>query len=229
MSGEIVVVGMGPGPEKYLTLEARKLLLGTPEIFFRFSGHPVYAWLEDRGKTCHSFEYLYTQRGATYNRIYRTIDEVLIKSAQKFDRVVYALPGNPYVFEVTPHWLKQMAEPAGVSVRIVAGLSFLEQLYIDLEGFTKILATLYVPPIRHPWEWAAKSKTGGTKATEAEIGRKPATRRTPVEKAGAQRPNAEASRRASGRRATVDGRAAGGTKKTAEWAAASRSSARRGR
>ncbi len=247
MDNEIIVVGMGPGPVKYLTLEAYELLLDTEQVFFRFSGHPVHIYLKEQGKECLSFDYLYHQPGISYDRIYKTIDQALVKSAKLYGKVVYALPGNPYVFELTPKWLKTMAEEEGVSVRIVPGMSFLEELYVDLEvdpeaglqilnacafsyygdypfteklglligqvglppglnprdstdnvralthcllkkfppdhsvtliwssgmpdyvntqrtfplaelpeqsGFTKILATLYVPPIQPPWEWA---------------------------------------------------------------------------
>jgi uncharacterized protein YabN with tetrapyrrole methylase and pyrophosphatase domain len=58
MKDEIIVVGMGPGPVKYLTQEARDLLLATEQVYFRFSGHPVYRWLREQGKECLCFDFL---------------------------------------------------------------------------------------------------------------------------------------------------------------------------
>jgi len=115
-----------------LTQEARDVLLGAKEIYFRASDHPVYQWLRRRGKDCVSFDPLYAVPGVTYDKVYRTIISALIKAARK-SRVVYALPGNPVVFEKTPAWLKEEAGGQGVAVRIVAGLSFLELAYQALE------------------------------------------------------------------------------------------------
>lgn len=133
MSGEIIVVGMGPGQVKYLTQEVKEILLESEQVFFRFSSHPVYAWLREQGKECVSFDFLYNQKGITYDRVYKTIDQALVKTAKKHGRAVYALPGNPYVFELTPKWLKVMCEKEGVELRVVPGMSFLEELYVELE------------------------------------------------------------------------------------------------
>ena len=111
MGGEIIVVGMGPGPVKYLTREASDLLLAEDEIYFRMSGHPVYDWLRGRGKECVSFDPLYGQPGITYDKVYRLITRTLVKAASKKGRVVYALPGNPVVFEKTPFWMRDDAGP----------------------------------------------------------------------------------------------------------------------
>jgi len=133
MGNEIIVVGMGPGPVKYLTQEARDVLLAEQEIFFRLSVHPVYQWLRDQGKDCVSFDALYNQSGISYERIYKTINQALVKTAKKQGRAVYALPGHPYVFEKTPRMLRQAAHPQGVEVKVVTGLSFIEMIYQELE------------------------------------------------------------------------------------------------
>ena len=128
---EIVVVGMGPGPVDQLTKEAERILFEEKEVYFRFSGHPVFQWLRGQGKECYSFDYLYSVSGMTYNKVYETILATLMKSAQKFGRVVYALPGNPCVFETTPRWLRDRAGE-DIQVRVIAGLSFLEIMYLEL-------------------------------------------------------------------------------------------------
>jgi tetrapyrrole methylase family protein/MazG family protein len=132
MSSEIIVVGMGPGPVKFLTQEATDILLAEKEIYFRVGDHPVYHWLRDQGKDCISFEPIYAQPGITYDKVYQTINKTLVKAAGQSGRVVYALPGNPVVFEKTPERLRAEAGDE-VSIRIVAGLSFLEVIYQELE------------------------------------------------------------------------------------------------
>jgi tetrapyrrole methylase family protein/MazG family protein len=130
---EIVVVGLGPGPVERLTLEAKSALSGARQVYFRFSVHPVFEWLKGQGVECISFDYIYSQPGITYDRIYRLINQALIKEAKRRGRVVYALPGNPCVFEKSPHQLKEECKPEGISVRVIPGMSFLELLYIELE------------------------------------------------------------------------------------------------
>ncbi len=130
---EIVVVGLGPGPVENLTQEARSALVEAKEVYFRFSAHPVFEWLKGQGVECISFDYIYAQPGITYDRIYRLINRALIKEAKRHGRVVYALPGNPYVFEKTPRWLKDDCKSESVSVRVIPGMSFLEHLYVELE------------------------------------------------------------------------------------------------
>jgi len=133
MGGEIIVVGMGPGPVKYLTAEARDTLLAAEEVYFRFSGHPVYQWLRGQGKECVSFDPLYALPGVSYDKVYVMINRTLIKAAQASGRVVYALPGSPVVFEKTPRWLRAMAGKEGVEVKVIVGISFLEMMYQVLE------------------------------------------------------------------------------------------------
>jgi tetrapyrrole methylase family protein/MazG family protein len=130
---EVIVVGMGPGPVNLLTLEAREVLLAEKEIYFRLSAHPVCLWLQDQGKDCVCFDFLYRQPGIDYERVYKTINSALVKVAKKHGRAVYALPGNPAVFEKTTRWLKRLAEAAAVEVRTVVGMSFLETIYLELD------------------------------------------------------------------------------------------------
>jgi tetrapyrrole methylase family protein/MazG family protein len=130
---EIVVVGVGPGPVEQLTGEAREALLGAGQVYFRFSAHPVFEWLKSKGVECISFDHIYSQPGITYDRIYRLINKALIKEARRRGRVTYALPGNPYVFEKTPRWLKGECRSEGVKVMVIPGMSFLEYIYKELE------------------------------------------------------------------------------------------------
>jgi tetrapyrrole methylase family protein/MazG family protein len=131
MKGEIVVVGGGPGPVKHLTWEARDILLAERELFFRVCDHPVHAWLREQGKEVVSFDPLYHEPGISYEKVYEIIVRTLLAAARQKGRVVYVVPGHPYVFEKTPRRLLAASE-GEVAVRVVPGLSFLEATYAEL-------------------------------------------------------------------------------------------------
>ncbi len=132
MEPEILVVGTGPGPVSLLTREAEGELLAAEKVFFRMSAHPVYRWLEERGKLLVCFDRIYMTPKLTYPQVYEFIVEALIKEATVRGRAVYALPGNPWVFESTTGWLQRDAPAKGIAVRVVPGMSFLELVYAEL-------------------------------------------------------------------------------------------------
>lgn len=132
MVPEIVIVGTGPGPIKYLTREAENELCSADRVFFRMSGHPVCYWLKDQGKDILCFDLIYATPRFTYRDVYVFITSTLVKEAQLRGRAVYALPGNPSVFEATTSLLKRDAEAQGILTRVVPGLSFLELIYVEL-------------------------------------------------------------------------------------------------
>lgn len=126
-----MIVGTGPGPIEYLTCEARKILEDAPRILFRYTYDPVAKWLIASGKDFISFERLYGDSRMTYKAIYRLIVNTIIKEAKLKGRAVFALPGNPVVFEKTPKWILDQIKENGddIKMTIIPGLSFLEILY----------------------------------------------------------------------------------------------------
>jgi tetrapyrrole methylase family protein / MazG family protein len=122
----ITVVGLGPGPLAYLTKEAEQELLIGDKIFFRTSVHPAYDWLHGLGKQLVSFDQLYTFKWTKPGEIYDFIASALLKEAELSGKAVYALPGSPVVLERTTGLLQSRGAAAGIEVRIVHGMSFLE-------------------------------------------------------------------------------------------------------
>ena len=119
----ITVVGMGPGDGRYITREAWDLLTKADELWLRTSRHPAVADLPESLKK-HSFDHLY-EESAAFEEVYSAITEQLIKLGQDYE-VVYAVPGHPHVGESTVTRLHTAAKEAEVSLRFVAGLSFIE-------------------------------------------------------------------------------------------------------
>ena len=132
MKPEILIIGTGPGPLSLLTCEAENELLAASKIFFRMSALPVYQWLENRGKTLVSFDTLYAIPHTSNSDIYQFIADALVRESLLRKHAVYALPGHPMVFEDTTRLIKAKALEKNISVRIVAGSSFLELMYQEL-------------------------------------------------------------------------------------------------
>ncbi len=155
---ELVIVGVGPGPVELLTVEAREALEGAERIFFRYGTHPVAKMLIEAGKDVVSFERLYADESMSYADVYRLMVEAVTREARLRGSAIFALPGNPYVFEKTPRWIKEELEKSApeVKLRIVSGLSFLEILYPALgadpeEGLVILnAARLVEEPERYP-------------------------------------------------------------------------------
>lgn len=126
MRPEIVIIGTGPGPVSLLTRQAEEELLSADRVFFRMSGHPVYHWLRQRGATVFCFDVVYAIPRISYDGVYAFIAAAVIKEAHRAGRAVYALPGNPFVFEQTSCLIEQQAEAERIDVTIIPGMSFLD-------------------------------------------------------------------------------------------------------
>ena len=56
----VTVVGIGPGPLSWLTMEAERELRLANKIFFRTGSYPAFHWLRELGKQVICFDVLYT-------------------------------------------------------------------------------------------------------------------------------------------------------------------------
>jgi tetrapyrrole methylase family protein/MazG family protein len=119
----ITVVGLGPGDPELLTLRARDTLMAAPTVWCRTLRHPTVAGLALPG-TVRGFDDIY-ETHARFEDVYAAIVARLLELAAVGD-VVYAVPGHPLVGEATVRELLARAPAAGIDVRIVDGLSFVE-------------------------------------------------------------------------------------------------------
>ncbi|MBI2761963.1 MAG: nucleoside triphosphate pyrophosphohydrolase [Chloroflexi bacterium] len=119
----ITVVGLGPGDPRMLTVGAREVLDAAETVWFRTLRHPTVDGLGLNGRA-DSFDRVYEARDR-FEDVYAEIVAQLLALAADGD-VVYAVPGHPLVGEATVRGLLAAAPAAGVDVRIIDGLSFLE-------------------------------------------------------------------------------------------------------
>jgi tetrapyrrole methylase family protein/MazG family protein len=149
----ITIVGLGPGDAGLITRQAWHLLSTIDTVYLRTHRHPAVAGLPAH-LTLKSFDAIY-DTSKDFGSVYETIATEVLRLAEKGD-VVYAVPGNPFVGESTVAAIRAGAIDRGQSVRVVAGLSFVEPgltaLGIDaldgLQLFDAIeIASYLYPPI----------------------------------------------------------------------------------
>jgi tetrapyrrole methylase family protein/MazG family protein len=141
----ITIVGLGPGDGSLLTQEAIELLQESEEIYLRTRQHPTVASLPSHLRV-YSFDYLYESE-EEFEDVYEKIAAEVLRLGQRPQGVLYAVPGHPLVGEDTVQRIRKLAQGAGVEVRIVSGLSFIEaalpMLDIDpLDGLQIVDATV---------------------------------------------------------------------------------------
>ncbi|WP_420627277.1 nucleoside triphosphate pyrophosphohydrolase [Candidatus Leptofilum sp.] len=119
----ITIVGLGPGNGRFLTKAAWEILSRAQDLYLRTERHPAVADLP-ASVTRHSFDHIYDSADS-FETVYETIVSELLKLAQQ-SNVIYAVPGHPFVGESTVTRLVAKAKELGVTVDVVAGLSFVE-------------------------------------------------------------------------------------------------------
>ena len=121
----ITVVGLGPGRPGELTVEAGEVLRRAGTVWLRTRVHPTVAALP-AGPTLHDFDHYYEECD-DFSAVYERICSDLERMGTEGD-VVYAVPGHPLVGEATVRKLLERSAAGGPSVRLVAGLSFIEHV-----------------------------------------------------------------------------------------------------
>ncbi len=127
----ITLVGLGPGALGQLTLEAWQILQNASEIYLRTSRHPVVERLPNPG-ALHSFDELYLS-AETLTQAHARIVERVLELGRRPEGVIYAVPGHPFVAEVTGVEIASRAREADIPLRVVEGISLLEPVFSALQ------------------------------------------------------------------------------------------------
>jgi len=141
MGNGITILGLGPGNPELLTREAWLLLESVNEIYVRTIQHPVISGLPNNIEV-HSFDDQY-ENSATFEAVYQRIVERVLSLGERPEGVVYAVPGHPFVAEITSPEIVRQAVREKLPVRIVEGLSFMEPTFTAL-GLDPISGTVLV-------------------------------------------------------------------------------------
>jgi tetrapyrrole methylase family protein/MazG family protein len=129
---KIDVVGLGPGSREHLTLLTIEKMKEGDRVFLRTAKHPVVNELKALGiQEFESFDYLYEKK-QTFDEVYSSIVDKLLSETEKYRKIVYAVPGNPFVAETSVEVLIQRGREMGVEINVFPALSFLDAVFTSL-------------------------------------------------------------------------------------------------
>lgn len=130
MKKGITVVGLGPGSAGHLSLETMAVLQSGSRVILRTAVHPSVKELEQAGVKFTSCDAVY-EKEASFEDVYQKIVTAVLQAAGE-QEVVYAVPGSPLVAERTVVMLREQAVAAGVPLKILPAMSFLDLAYVNL-------------------------------------------------------------------------------------------------
>ncbi|MCX7621611.1 MAG: MazG family protein [Acidimicrobiales bacterium] len=125
MKPKIVVAGLGPADERWLTAAVRTAIDRIPVRFVRTERHPAVSAVPD----ARSFDAEY-DRASSLEEVYQSIASSLVSEARKQGEVLYAVPGSPLVAERSVELLLADSE---VEVELLPGLSFIDLAWARLQ------------------------------------------------------------------------------------------------
>ena len=127
----ITIVGLGPGNPLSMTRRAWQVISDADEVYLRTKMHPVVEAFPRHIRVM-SFDNLY-EASREYQEVYRKIVTSILELARTNGRVIYAVPGHPFVAEATTPAIVKQAKEEGIPCEIVGGMSFLEPVLTALE------------------------------------------------------------------------------------------------
>jgi tetrapyrrole methylase family protein/MazG family protein len=122
--GRVVVVGLGPGDPRLVTVGALEAIEAASTRFVRTTRHPSCFLVSP----ARSFDDVYAS-APTLDAVYREVVEEHVAAAAAHGEVLYAVPGSPLVAERT---VELLVDDPRVEVKIVPSLSFLDLAWARL-------------------------------------------------------------------------------------------------
>jgi tetrapyrrole methylase family protein/MazG family protein len=137
-------------------LEAWQAVTQAKVLLLRTERHPCVAALAAQrasGAQTQSCDDLY-ETHAAFDAVYAAVVERALALVELHGDLVYAVPGHPCVGELTTPLLRQRAAATGVTIELVAGLSFIEPSFaavgIDPMEGAQVLDAMIVARHHHP-------------------------------------------------------------------------------
>jgi tetrapyrrole methylase family protein/MazG family protein len=149
----ITLLGLGPGNPDLLTRQAWQLLENASEVYLRTCQHPTVQGFPP-GLLVHSFDHLY-EISESFEDVYAGIVDAILELGHRPEGVIYAVPGHPLIAETTGPEILRRAHEAGIPIRLVEGISFLEPVFsaLGLDPFphTALVDALELGRAYHPF------------------------------------------------------------------------------
>lgn len=135
----ITIIGLGPGSIQHLTLEAYDCLSQAARqlqpVHFRIPTHPTIEPLRQRLPDLRIESFDHIEASDQQSRARQIAQEICALAQQQ--PVLYAVPGHPFIDDPSVPHIQRLADEQGISLRIIAGLSYLEIVCtaLDLDPF----------------------------------------------------------------------------------------------
>jgi len=127
---KIIIIGLGSGDYKQLTLSALEQLKSADVLIMRTEKHPTVDYIQSLGISFTNCDDVYdTQQ--TFEDTYKKICERVLESCIDGKTLVYAVPGHPLVAEKSVELILEMAKE-GFEVDIVPAVSFIDSILTAL-------------------------------------------------------------------------------------------------
>lgn len=120
----LTIAGLGPAGLSLLSEESLRTLQSAPRLILRTGRHPAAEELRARGVPFTTLDSLYEQAPG-FAELYPLLAETVLSEAAS-GPVVYAVPGHPLMGEESVRLLLRGAAQAGVSLRLLPALSFVD-------------------------------------------------------------------------------------------------------
>lgn len=129
---DIWIIGTGMVPVDQLTIEAERAVRRSRQVLVADTGVATLEWLQARCEdVIDVFDGLYTA-GQERIHAYQRVADKVIAAAKEKGPVTFAIHGHPLVFSTPPFLVIEAAREAGLTVRVLPGISATAQILCDL-------------------------------------------------------------------------------------------------
>lgn len=138
----IKIVGLGPGSKDAITFGTLELLKNSSNVILRTEKHPTVKALKEMGISFETYDEKY-EKSESFDAVYNSIAQDIIKKYSESGEVVYAVPGHPLVAEKSVEILLKLCKEQEIEAEILPAVSFIdvvmERLQIDPVRGLKII------------------------------------------------------------------------------------------
>ena len=127
---KVIIAGLGPGDPSHLTRAVWEEIKGSSEVYARIGQHPALKIIPD-SVTLKTFEDYY-DNAETYELLYNKISNRILELAKEKRKLLYLVPGDPWVGETTTKLIVNQSSLLGVDVDVLPGVSFVEPTLASL-------------------------------------------------------------------------------------------------
>lgn len=131
--GKLSIVGLGPGSSDNITIGAIERMVKADKVILRTGKHPVIPYLKSKGIKFITFDDIY-DKSDTFEEVYETIARKIVDMAKKYQNVVYAVPGHPYVAEKSVECILKLCEECtDINIEVIPAMSFIDVIISELK------------------------------------------------------------------------------------------------